>query len=228
MSRLEKTEPVKAIQEASPNSRQPGWNEWGGRTNAGSHADIDEAGKCERSQFHNVQNIRLRCGYPLYSISGETLCLRTLPLPRRMVRTLSWILVLTFGQNLTFLNNLHILRRKDKENSFRTLKKKKEHFIIAIEWFFFFNTFLKPQIFDFIGWMLKEWGRKRPISLFSRGRYPFLMRRPLWEIVFPCLGKLISNEELASADENFESLENNYEEHLTSAMMKTNEMSSVE
>lgn len=54
------------------------------------------------------------------------------------------------------------------------------------------------------------------------------MRRPLREIVFPCLGNLISNEEFASADENFESLENNYEEHLTSAMMKSNEMSYVE
>lgn len=82
-------EPVKAVQKAGPNSRQPRWNERESRANAGSHADVDEVGKCERSQFHSVQNIRLRCGYPLYFISGETLRLRTLSRPRRIDRTLS-------------------------------------------------------------------------------------------------------------------------------------------
>lgn len=76
--------------------------------------------------------------------------------------------------------------------------------------------------------MLKNKEGKGQFLFFSSGRYPFLMRRPLWEIVFPCLGNLISNEELASADENLESLENNYEEYLTSAMMKTNEISYVQ
>lgn len=89
MGGLEKMEPVTAVQKAGPNSRQPRWNERESRANAGSHADVDEVGKCERSQFHSVQNIRLRCGYLLYFFSGEPLRRRTLSLPRRMDRTLS-------------------------------------------------------------------------------------------------------------------------------------------
>lgn len=59
-------------------------------------------------------------------------------------------------------------------------------------------------------------------------RYPFyLSGRPLWETIFP-LRNLISNEELASAEANFKSLEYNYEEYLTSATMKTNEISCLE
>lgn len=46
MGRLEKMEPVTAVQKAGPNSRRPRWNERESRANAGSHADVDEVGKC--------------------------------------------------------------------------------------------------------------------------------------------------------------------------------------
>lgn len=89
MSRLEKTEPLKAVQKASPNSRQPRRNERESRANAGSHADVDEVGSAREVSFTIFETSGYVVAIHFISSQGKPFALEPSHLLRRMDRTLS-------------------------------------------------------------------------------------------------------------------------------------------